>query len=81
MKSKQLAFDMPKGSPRIFRQRQLTEDSPFPFGKYKKLGLTMQEVPADYLTWFLKQDWSHKWPAVVTYITTTYVNRNPILID
>lgn len=76
MKSKQLTFDMPKGRPAIYRQRQLTEDSPFPFGKYKKLGLTMQEVPADYLAWFTAQEWSVKWPAVLAYINRNLVQQS-----
>ena len=69
IKTKQLAFDIPKGRPAVFRQRQLSDKSPFPFGKHK--GTPMELVPISYLNWFKQQDWSNKWPAVLAYIERT----------
>jgi hypothetical protein len=64
--AKQMSFDIPKGRPAVFRQRQLTDESPFPFGKHK--GTKMMAVPMSYLNWFLQQEWSRSWPAVVEYV-------------
>ncbi len=44
----------------------LTDNDLMPFGKYK--GEKMQDVPAEYLDWFIGQNWADKWPAVVAYI-------------
>jgi hypothetical protein len=65
IREKQLQMDIPKSAPAVFKQRELQDDSEFPFGKWK--GNQMQNVPNDFYTWFLKQDWSSRWPAVVTY--------------
>lgn len=43
----------------------MKDEDPIPFGKYK--GAPIGEVPADYLLWFLAQDWSKKWPQVEAY--------------
>ncbi len=71
---KQMSLEIPKGTPSVFRQRELTDDSPFPFGKWK--GVAMKNVPAPYLDWFIGQDWAKRWPAVVDY-----VNRSRKAID
>lgn len=63
--AKQMNFDLPKGRPAVYRQRQLSDESPFPFGKHK--GTPMLQVPLSYLNWFLAQDWASKWPAVIAY--------------
>ena len=62
---KQMSFDIPKGAPAVFRQRQLDDNSSMPFGAHK--GKKMLDVPMPYLRWFLEQDWAQKWPAVVQY--------------
>ena len=64
----QLKLDMPKGSPAVFRQRALNDDSVFPFGKHKIEGTLMRNVPVGYFNWFMQQDWKVRWPAVVAYI-------------
>lgn len=68
-KEKQLNMDLPKSAPAVYRQRQLTDESPFPFGKWK--GVKMSDVPSPYLDWFTGQAWSAKWPAVLAYIKQT----------
>lgn len=66
LKEKQLKFEIPKSAPAVFRQRQLTDLSAFPFGKWK--GSAMMDVPSTYLDWFIGQEWSSKWPAVLEYV-------------
>lgn len=73
MKAKQINFDIPKGRPAVYRQRQLTDESGFPFGKHK--GTSMQNVPIDFYRWLLQQDWCNKWPAVVAYAKTRLENE------
>lgn len=46
--------------------RELTDESPFPFGVHK--GKKMENVPASYLDWFDGQDWSKDWPLVKAYV-------------
>lgn len=74
MKPKQTSFELPKGQPKVFRQRELDDESDFPFGKWK--GTKMKNVPSPYLDWFIGQDWANRWPAVVNYI-----NRSRKAID
>jgi len=45
---------------------KLTDESLFPFGKYK--GEKMYDVPATYLDWLMGQEWIDKWSDVVNYI-------------
>ena len=66
MSNQQMKMDLPKSAPAVYRQRQLTDESPFPFGKWK--GIKMINVPSTYLDWFIGQPWATKWPAVVTYV-------------
>jgi len=47
----------------------LTAADPMPFGKHK--GVPMGEVPTQYLRWFMKQEWTSDWPAVVEYINVS----------
>lgn len=54
--------------------RELTDDDPMPFGKYR--GKKMEEVPADYLDWLHGQTWIAEWPAILDYI-----KRNRDCID
>lgn len=65
-KEKQLKMDLPKSAPAVYRQRQLTDESPFPFGKWK--GVKMMNVPSPYFDWLIGQDWSNRWPAVLDYV-------------
>lgn len=51
---------------RLTASQQLTDESPFPFGKWK--GTPMRNVPATYLDWLRGQDWIGDWPAVVDYL-------------
>ena len=62
---KQIQFDLPKGQPAVFRQRELTDESTMPCGKWK--GVIMQNVPTPYLEWFITQPWANRWPAVLAY--------------
>lgn len=48
------------------RTRPLTDESIFPFGKYR--GQKMKEVKSDYLDWLDGQAWIKDWPAVKDYI-------------
>lgn len=38
----------------------------FPFGVHKNK--PMDEVPLEYYSWAMNQDWLHKWPTVQAYI-------------
>ena len=44
----------------------MDDDSLMPFGKFK--GERMEDIPAWYLLWLLKQDWITDWPDVHEYI-------------
>lgn len=44
----------------------MNDHSIMPFGKHK--GKSLINVPADYLLWFIDQDWSDAWPELVKYI-------------
>lgn len=54
--------------------QQLTDDSPFPFGRHKDK--PMRDVPASYLDWLRGQSWLQQWPDVGEYI-----DRNEKVID
>lgn len=54
--------------------QQLTDDSPFPFGRHKDK--PMRDVPASYLDWLRGQSWLQQWPDVAEYI-----DRNEKVID
>jgi uncharacterized protein (DUF3820 family) len=54
---------------------ELTDESPCPIGKRWK-GVPMKDVPANFLDWFMGQDWRFKFPALVDY-----VERNRKAID
>jgi len=66
MKNPQMKFDLPESAPAVYCQRELTDGSPFPFGKYN--GTQDMDVPLSYLNWFVQQDrsnagrrWSLTW--------------------
>lgn len=66
LRERQAQLDMKSAAePKVFRQRELTDESPFPFGKWKDN--QMKNVPNEYYTWFLEQSWHMSWPAVVAY--------------
>ncbi len=44
----------------------MNDQDKMPFGRHK--GLSMQEVPADYLDHIIGQPWISKWPDVERYI-------------
>jgi uncharacterized protein (DUF3820 family) len=44
---------------------KLDDDYTMPWGKYR--GERLGNVPADYLKWFLKQDWCDTYPDLVDY--------------
>lgn len=44
---------------------KLNDDDVMPFGKYK--GQRLGEIEDSYFLWFLKQEWSSKFPDLVEY--------------
>ena len=50
-----------------FQQHRVTDDTRFPFGKYK--GTPMADVPASYLLWLEKKPWmEQKFGNFIEYI-------------
>jgi uncharacterized protein (DUF3820 family) len=45
---------------------KVNDDYLIPFGKYR--GKRIGDVPADYLIWFIEQEWSNKWPDLEAYV-------------
>jgi hypothetical protein len=60
--------------PDVVPARELDRSAPLlgkdkmPFGKHKDKPL--EDVPYDYLRWFLDQQWAEKWPALMDYAIT-----------
>lgn len=60
------------------RHGELTDESIFPFGKYKASGTKMKDVPSSYLDWLAGTNWFEDWPNLVEYIKE---NRQAIDMD
>lgn len=48
-----------------YNENALTDDHLMPWGRYS--GVRLGDVPTDYWSWFLDQDWCDEYPDLVEY--------------
>ena len=56
--------------------KELTDESVMPFGKYKKTGTQMANIPASYLLWLWEQNKGKKPLGAESEAVQTYILEN-----